>query len=682
MTKVYVIEDGTTFIEDKEFKIIGYVVNDEVTTRLVEIGFETPILSIINLILNDQSLPSKLEIIVADEYVIDALDEKAKPEDKEVVREILDKKKNAKYFFFPKDGWGTDFDNIENIIQEEGEKQAEDIRNFESDFTSFKQYRDELIKIPHTERQGNNLFILSGKIIRELIDIGNSKFEEWRNKKMQRSDLEYMNNEYNAITSLNTLTGKITPQLRNYQQNLAKLRSSFKFLQVYSPLQQEISKPKTITAVKKKEKELYSESRSFISEVLKPNASKESLIKTKVSKFIIPEEEINNVITPDDVLTEIKNVSKLEQIRKSLIEIIEWKLERYNDIRENFINEKEQIEEQINEMKLDIHQIDISFPQYRSIVTGLHSIKTIIKQLETNLKTYRDSKSKETIKNSFIAGITDPRRGLAALEGDSRESIRNFIADQLFSLTRGSQVFIDNFLNVVIMGGAGVGKTLAAKVLSFVLSICGVMATDNVKVVTRADLVGQHIGETAIKTRSQLLLTLEGILFIDEAYQISTPNEGKDFGKEAITEIVNFSDKYIGLSRIFAAGYEAPVKKNFLGSNEGMPRRFPFQIVLPNYSLDDLYRILYKNINNKFPGILSQDDVDLIYLILKELNEQNVFNNQAGDMANLTTFLALRINGGKTPWGGPSNKFKILSTFNYFLENKQLDLRLELESLS
>lgn len=342
------------------------------------------------------------------------------------------------------------------------------------------------------------------------------------------------------------------------------------------------------------------------------------------------------------------------------------------------MNQRKEIEARANEMGIFKEKISNSFPHYRGIVMGIFSLEAILKKLESNLEEYSNETSVNKIKENFTLAITDDRRGLATIQGESRANVRSIVADQLYSLTRGPQVFINNFLNMIIMGKSGVGKTLVATVLAFVFSTCGLLATDNVFIVTRADLIGQYIGQTAIKTRAQLFGALDGILFIDEAYQLVTKGIGTDFGPEAITEIVNFLDKYIGLSRVFAAGYEKEIIDNFLGSNEGMPRRFPYQILLADYSLDDLYKILIKNLNNRFPNMFTPDDVNFIFTLLKYLNDQNVFNNQAGDMTNLATFITVRVNSGKTPWG-IDNHIKLLLAFNSFLESKGSTFRLQIQ---
>ena len=200
-------------------------------------------------------------------------------------------------------------------------------------------------------------------------------------------------------------------------------------------------------------------------------------------------------------------------------------------------------------------------------------------------------------------------------------------------------------------------NTHIAKVLSYVYSKSGILATDNVKIVSRAELVGQYVGQTAPRTQSILLQTLEGVLFIDEAYQLA-PNSGgdsgrtSDYGSEAITEIVNFTDKYVGMSVVMVAGYEAPML-NFFKSNEGLPRRFPYRIILNNYTINELTDILLSNLSQKNIKI-SEDISNFIFNLLVFLNEKvsDIFVYQAGDMLNLGSSIEKSIYSSyKIKWG-------------------------------
>jgi hypothetical protein len=390
------------------------------------------------------------------------------------------------------------------------------------------------------------------------------------------------------------------------------------------------------------------------------------------------------MIKPDDLNLALKDSKNLEKINTNLKTVLKWKIEQYNKHKHIIQLEIDDIVDQINQMGLDVdnhdHRQEIreTFPMYSALSTSLSQIIQKMEKINDYTQSLDEKNSNVMLMEKFHDAINNKNKGILSLTGDARADIRNGLAGQLYSLINGPEGFINNFLNMIIMGPAGTGKTRVAGVFSYVYSRCGLLSTEKVTIVTRADLIAGFVGQTASKTRTQLLNSMEGVLFIDEAYQI-TPcvgdqkSSGEDFGPEAITEIVNFLDKYVGLSIIIAAGYEKEMKKCFLGSNEGMPRRFPNMFLLQKYSPEDLFMIFEKFMTSKFKrNIFTPSDRQLIYSLINELNVDNNFNNQAGDMQNLATFVGKRLISSDQPVSTKTNEPNILAGFQDFLIMKKL----------
>lgn len=91
--------------------------------------------------------------------------------------------------------------------------------------------------------------------------------------------------------------------------------------------------------------------------------------------------------------------------------------------------------------------------------------------------------------------------------------------------------------HMIFKGNPGTGKTTVARIIAKLFQTMGLLQKGHLIEVERADLVGEYIGHTALKTRELIKKAIGGVLFIDEAYSLARGGE-KDFGKEAIDTLV------------------------------------------------------------------------------------------------------------------------------------------------
>ena len=179
--------------------------------------------------------------------------------------------------------------------------------------------------------------------------------------------------------------------------------------------------------------------------------------------------------------------------------------------------------------------------------------------------------------------------GLVGLKS-VKEEITNLASFLNLQIQRGeSNTFQGK--HYIFTGNPGTGKTTVARIMANVFKTLGILSRGQLVEADRSKLVAGFSGQTAIKTNQLVDSAIGGVLFIDEAYTLSS-SDNDSFGAEAIDTLLKRLEDDRGKFICIVAGYTRQMH-DFIDSNPGMKSRFTQTINFEDYTSDELSQIFF-----------------------------------------------------------------------------------------
>ena len=210
--------------------------------------------------------------------------------------------------------------------------------------------------------------------------------------------------------------------------------------------------------------------------------------------------------------------------------------------------------------------------------------------------------------------ISEPLRKLDAMVG--MDSLKERVVDQIIYFLQGLHLpaqradkkekekekeksgAFNDYMHTVIYGPPGTGKTEVAQLIGSIFSRMGVLRKSKFKKVTRSDLIAGYLGQTAIKTADVIKECLGGVLFIDEAYALGTPDKRDSFSKECIDTLCEALSDHKSDLMVIIAGYEKDLNECFFSANPGLNSRFTWRFKIDDYTPAQLAKIYEKKVHD------------------------------------------------------------------------------------
>ncbi len=248
---------------------------------------------------------------------------------------------------------------------------------------------------------------------------------------------------------------------------------------------------------------------------------------------------------------------------------------------------------------------------------------------------FNESKSTTTQKQNVNKTPKNPEDLLAELSSlVGLDRVKNDVA-QLVNFLKVQKMREEKGMSVqplsrhlVFYGNPGTGKTTVARLLSQIYKSLGILSEGHLVETDRAGLVAGYVGQTALKVREVVSEAVGGVLFIDEAYALSTGGDN-DFGREAIDTLLKMMEDNRDDLIVVVAGYTDKMSA-FLQTNPGLRSRFNKYLEFEDYTPEQLVEIFELFCTNGGYKLASSTHDDLIRLfsVLYETRDETFGNGR------------------------------------------------------
>lgn len=259
-------------------------------------------------------------------------------------------------------------------------------------------------------------------------------------------------------------------------------------------------------------------------------------------------------------------------------------------------------------------------------------------------------KAEKEAKEQRVAALLDELNQLVGLE-NVKEEVRSLV--NLIKVRRMREEYklpsMDMSYHMVFTGNPGTGKTTVARLVARIYRELGILSEGQLIETDRSRLVAGYVGQTAINVREVVEQAIGGVLFIDEAYALVSPDTPNDYGSEAVDTLVKMMEDHRDDLVVIVAGYRDEMER-FLRSNTGLISRFNKFITFEDYSEQQLLEILTV-MAGQAGMIVEETAVKKLGLYLASMNEQerrdfgnargvrNVFEKMIVNQANRIVLL-------------------------------------------